>query len=473
MAWGLGTVLHPATRLGRAPAMQAWYDRAGADLSLAFDDWFHPVVVDLVDAVLHWGDVQAVAIDLAHARAAASWGPASTVADLAALAASLPPRYRVRLRGLDLPSVALAARPAGGPDGRRLAAVRLAEAYARRTPRIGAAAGPTLLAVDGSAEFAGPLGVSLTRWVPELFPAGELLGVIGAQRYVAVVHSHPAVPDPADELSVVLRVSPRLGSAPLVVRGYPLPARFEDGLALLGDLSPARTAPPAVVAPLPTRRRAAAVARDARTWTASGIAAAAAAVMLVLSGGGNGPAGLRPSAPAALGPSGGAAVGAPAAVRGGATAAAVSALSTRFPAAPGGTGHPSGGGGSSDDGDDAQRPGGVTLPVVGPPFVEDVDRALERAVVLLPNGSADAHDPVRADSTLTAGDAGQHSRFWLRVGASLRSVRARLDAAGAPPVGVDVEGFWARPKPVVSVVRNSPPATGPVGPVGPLGPSIR
>jgi hypothetical protein len=318
-AWGLGLMLYPlgSRRTGRAALVRHWYTKSSEVLDATYDAWFDPAVVGVIDTLVGNGEIGVALDDYFVARSAAGFSLAETATDLSCLIAVTPPRLRVRLQHLDLPRLLALGWPeptdevvAGAPALGALAA-RVRAACGRVTPRIGDAAGPTLLVIDGDRDDRDRLAVAASRWIEELFPAAEMLGVVTPGRFLAVVHSHPVDPDPADLLAVVLKASP--GGATAAVRSEVWPDDVDDALALVSQLTvpePAGVLEPAAAAVVPigaaasAARRAGRIARDARAWTASGIAAAIAVAVSIAGGAGGrahipGQAALAPPAAAA------------------------------------------------------------------------------------------------------------------------------------------------------------------------------
>jgi len=290
-------------RFGRAVLIRRWAAAATASLQCTYAEWFDPTVVEVAHAVVGFGDLDAALDAFVGARIAAHFSLPGTAADLQALLSVTPSRFQDRFDRVDLarrisrawPTTSAVASPAGEISGGLAARVRAA--CGRVTSRIGVAHGPTLLVVDGDVDHRDQLAVAAVRWIDEIFPAAEVLGSVGGGRFLAVVHSHQAAPDPAALLGTVLRASPGGDSATVTSR--PWPAAVDAALALVSrlvqpevtaalaaepDVAPAASvlAFPVATEPVPV---AATRSRRSVRAAAGVVTTAAAALAMILTGG--------------------------------------------------------------------------------------------------------------------------------------------------------------------------------------------
>jgi hypothetical protein len=260
----------------RAAIVDRWYRLAGARLEVPYATWFDAAVVELVVAIVRDLGIAAALDRFVRARRRAGFDAAMLTTDLDAFLTALPEAYRARVSH-DMVDAAAATLPpisSPSPPGDSAFVSRLREVYARSTPKIGAAVGPSLLVVEGGTASPGALAVAVGRWVPEVFPTGELVGAVGGGRQVVVVHSHAARPDPAQLLLTVLRTSPGIDTTSVTVDSVPLPDRLDHALAAL---APHRAA--SAVAAGAVRRR-----RTATAGTAVAAVAAVAAIAFAVAG---------------------------------------------------------------------------------------------------------------------------------------------------------------------------------------------
>lgn len=79
-----------------------WYARSSECLSLGYEQWFHPTVVAVVDALLDGGDLDDAVVRLGVARAAQGFAFVDALTDWSIALEAVPGRYRHRLTELEL-----------------------------------------------------------------------------------------------------------------------------------------------------------------------------------------------------------------------------------------------------------------------------------------------------------------------------------------------------------------------------------
>ena len=229
-----------------------WGHESRDRLGISRQQWHHPAVRELLDALETGDSLEGPLVRLGEARGSVGLGLDETVEDLRALVRLLPERTSSRLDGLDAAAVVGTAwtesflstvvRPGctdnlTGLSTREFLEARLEQLY-RHCQHLGLAAGSAyaLIVVDAQPDSISPFSrlarrLRLASDLRASFPGGDTLAVLGDNLLVAVVATSPELDDTVEELRRDVEPSP--------VSVVCLPDEVADVLQLVDDLATA------------------------------------------------------------------------------------------------------------------------------------------------------------------------------------------------------------------------------------------
>jgi hypothetical protein len=230
--------------------VDVWGHDSRDRLGISRQQWHHPAVRELLDALEAGDNLEGPLRSLGEARGAAGLSLEETLEDLRALVRLLPDRTGGRLDGLDAAGVvgsawaeaflASVVKPGcvdslTGLSSREFLEARLEQLY-RHCSHLGLAphAAYAVIVVDAEPDSISPFSrlarrLRLAGDLRAAFPGGDTLAVVGEHLFVAVVACSPELDDTVEEL--------RATAEPARVTVVELPDAVAEVLELVADLA--------------------------------------------------------------------------------------------------------------------------------------------------------------------------------------------------------------------------------------------